>query len=67
LVIVITNGYSVNIRKEDAELQFIEKSKFAKNISIGDLIVPDNTTWYILDGQHRVEGLKIAMREQPEL
>jgi len=57
----------VNIRKEDAELQFIEKSKLAKNITIGDLIVPDDITWYILDGQHRVEGLKIAMREQHEL
>jgi DGQHR domain-containing protein len=57
----------VNIRKEDAELQFIEKGKLAENIALGDLIVPDNATWYILDGQHRIEGLKIAMREQPEL
>jgi len=57
----------VNIRKEDAELQFIEKSKLAKYITVGDLIVPDDATWYILDGQHRVEGLKIAMREKPEL
>jgi DGQHR domain-containing protein len=57
----------VNIRREDAELQFIEKGKLAEYVAFGDLIVPDNATWYILDGQHRVEGLKIAMREQSEL
>ena len=57
----------LNIRKEDAEIRFEEKDKVADNIAIGKLIVPEGVTWYVVDGQHRLEGLKIAMRERPEL
>jgi len=64
---VFPTSVLVNVRKENAELRFIEKQKISENMSIGELIVPDDATWYILDGQHRVEGLKIAMREKPEL
>ena len=57
----------VNVRKEDAVLKFEEKERISDNITIGDLIVPDDVTWYVIDGQHRLEGLKMAMRIRSEL
>jgi len=64
---VFPTSILANLRKEEVTLEFKEKNKISENITIGDLEVPDEATWYILDGQHRVEGLKIAMRERPEL
>jgi DGQHR domain-containing protein len=57
----------VNIRKEQATLEFRSSRQLAKHIELGELTIPDNATWFIIDGQHRIEGLKIAMREKPEL
>ena len=57
----------VNVRKEDATLTFEKKNEIDPNTEIGDLLVPDDVTWYVVDGQHRLEGLKIAMREMKEL
>lgn len=56
----------VNVRKEDGVLKFKKKYTLNENIEVGDLIVPDDITWYVVDGQHRVEGLKNAMREMRE-
>ena len=64
---VFPTSVLVNVRKEEAAVEFIEKKKINENISLGDLIVPDDVKWYIVDGQHRIEGLKIAMREKPDL
>ncbi len=57
----------VNIRKEEGKIEFTEEMKLGDNISVGTLNIPDHATWYIIDGQHRLEGLKIAMREKEEL
>lgn len=57
----------VNIRKEDGTIEFEKKKEIDENIEVGDLVVPDNLTWYVVDGQHRLEGLKIAMRERKDL
>ena len=57
----------VNVRKKDTILNFKERNKLSANIAIGDLVVPDDVTWYVLDGQHRMEGLKIAMRKKEDL
>lgn len=56
----------VNVRQEEAQLGF-QRTSEVDQVEIGELTVPDNVTWFIVDGQHRLEGLKIAMREQPEL
>jgi len=57
----------VNVPRENAVVEFKEKNKLSENMAIGDLVIPDDVVWRILDGQHRIEGLKIAMREKPEL
>lgn len=57
----------VNIRKEDATIKFEKKNEIGENTEVGDLFVPDDITWFVVDGQHRLEGLKIAMREKKEL
>lgn len=57
----------VNVRKKDVILNFEERNKLSANIATGDLVVPDDVTWYVLDGQHRLEGLKIAKREKEDL
>jgi DGQHR domain-containing protein len=56
----------VNVRREDAQLGF-QRTSEGGEVEIGDLTIPDNVTWFIVDGQHRLEGLKIAMREEAEL
>lgn len=61
---VFPTSVLVNVRKSDGTLEFKKKGKIEENIEFGDLIVPDNAKWYIVDGQHRIEGLKIAMREE---
>ena len=57
----------VNVRKKEATLSFEERNKLSANIATGDLVVPDEVTWYVLDGQHRLEGLKIAHRLEEDL
>lgn len=64
---VFPTSILVNVRKEDGNIEFKEKNTISQNVAIGDLYVPDDVEWSILDGQHREEGLKIAMREKPEL
>lgn len=56
----------LNVRKEDGEVKFVKKSSVDDNIDTGDLEVPDDLTWYVVDGQHRLEGLKSAMAEKRE-
>jgi DGQHR domain-containing protein len=56
----------VNVRREQAQVDFQKKG--GENWDeVGDLTIPDNATWFVVDGQHRLEGLKIAMREEEEL
>ncbi|MCK4481614.1 DGQHR domain-containing protein [Candidatus Bathyarchaeota archaeon] len=57
----------VNIRKEEGTVQFEKKNANGENIEVGNLVLPDDVTWYVVDGQHRLEGLKIAMRERKGL
>jgi len=64
---VFPTSILVNIRKEDGALQFEKKGQLGDNIDVGDLVLPDDLTWYVVDGQHRLEGLKVAMREQKGL
>jgi DGQHR domain-containing protein len=64
---VFPTSILVNVRRDEASLQFTPKSEIATYIELGDLEVPDNAVWYVLDGQHRVEGLKMAMRQKEEL
>lgn len=56
----------VNVRQEEGHLEYQKKGEGSEG-EIGDLIVPDDPTWFVVDGQHRLEGLKIATREQEEL
>lgn len=37
------------------------------NVKFGMLTIPDNTKLWIIDGQHRLEALKRAMGQKPEL
>jgi DGQHR domain-containing protein len=64
---VFPTSILVNVRSEEGMLKFESKDKITEHIEVGDLEVPDNVTWYVVDGQHRLEGLKIAMREKVEL
>ena len=57
----------VNVRKEDATVEFQEKERLNDYLTIGKLLVPDNVVWFVIDGQHRLEGLKAAIREVEEL
>jgi len=56
----------VNIRKSEGEVKFEKIEQLNDNIEIGYINIPDNVRWYVLDGQHRLEGLKAAMREYSE-
>jgi len=56
----------VNIRKEEGKVKFERKYAIDENAEVGDLTIPDDLTWYVVDGQHRIEGLKEAMREKDE-
>ncbi len=64
---VFPTSILVNLRKEDGALKFEKHGQIGQHIELGDLIIPDRATWYVVDGQHRLEGLKIAMREQKGL
>lgn len=57
---VFPTSILVNVRKEDGMLKFKKKGEISEFIEIGDLEVPDDLTWYVVDGQHRLEGLKRA-------
>ncbi|MBA7593910.1 hypothetical protein ES703_00844 [subsurface metagenome] len=64
---IFPTSVMVNVRREDGALKFGKKYTLGENMEVGDLTVPDDFTWYIVDGQHRIEGLKEAAREQEEL
>ncbi len=57
----------VNIRKEDAHVEFESRVYVGEFMETGVLHLPDSATWYVVDGQHRLEGLKTAMREEEEI
>jgi len=57
----------VNVRKEEGTVKFEKKGSIGDFIEIGDLVVPDHPIWYVIDGQHRLEGLKIATRKKEDL
>ena len=63
---IFPTSFLLNIRANDGRVTFKEKTRIGNNIVIGDLEIPDNVSWYALDGQHRIEGLKIAIRAQEE-
>lgn len=63
---VFPTSILVNIRRSEGEVMFEKVVKFSDNIEAGYLNIPDNAKWYVLDGQHRLEGLKAAMRELKE-
>jgi DGQHR domain-containing protein len=48
-------------------LEFKEDTKLTEKISIGRLRISDNEKPIIIDGQHRIEALKRAMDQKPEL
>lgn len=59
----------VNICKDDGyNIKFKKKGEIGKWIEVGDLTIPDDAPWHLLDGQHRIEGMSIAQAsaEQPE-
>lgn len=56
----------VNIRK-GSKIKFTSALEIAEKIQLGILTVSDDAKWYVIDGQHRIEGLKKAIREEKEL
>lgn len=58
---VFPTSVLVNIRKENGTLTFAKKGEVTGVIEVGNLTVPDSLMWYVIDGQHRLEGLKRAM------
>jgi DGQHR domain-containing protein len=52
----------VNIRDP---FKFESTAKITENIEYGTLILPADAIWWIIDGQHRFEALKIAKSEKP--
>jgi len=61
---VFPTSVLLNVREE---LEFKEKSKVSENIVYGELVLPDNITLWIIDGQHRIEALKRIVSEKPEI
>src|SRR5438445_338254 len=49
----------LSVRKE---LKFVQKDG-----NYGRLIIPDDVQIHVVDGQHRVDGLKEALKETPDL
>ena len=43
------------------------ESELFKNIKKGKIKIPDESTLWIIDGQHRIEALKMALVTRPEL
>jgi len=52
----------VNIRGEKGNINFKPEDKITDHIVIGELEIPDEEPFWLIDGQHRVEGLKHALR-----
>lgn len=46
------------------QVKFTPETKIAENIVLGNLEIPENAKLWIIDGQHRVEGLKAAIRNR---
>ena len=61
---VFPTSVLLNVREE---LEFKEKSKVSENIVYGELVLPENITLWIIDGQHRIEALKRIVSEKPEI
>jgi len=53
----------VNVR---GPVKFEVRDKIGDAIEYGELIIPDDETLWIIDGQHRLEALKRAMAKKPE-
>lgn len=64
---VFPTSVLVNVRSEEGKIIFEKKNEISQHIKAGDLIVPENITWYVVDGQHRLEGLKRVIREKADL
>ena len=52
----------LNIRRKD-DITFIEKESISNNVTLGLISLNKRTTFYVVDGQHRLESLKEAYRE----
>ena len=64
---VFPTSVLVNVRKDKWNLKFSPSSTVSKKIQVGKLMIPEDAEWFIIDGQHRIEGLKLAMKEKAEL
>ncbi|MEM2182345.1 MAG: DGQHR domain-containing protein [Thermoproteota archaeon] len=58
---------SVLLNVRDTKLEFRSEGKITENIEYGALNIGDKTVFWIIDGQHRIEALKRAQKEHPEL
>ena len=54
----------LNVR---GSVNFTVKDKISEGIEFGELTIPDDETLWIIDGQHRLEALKRATDNKPEL
>jgi DGQHR domain-containing protein len=54
----------LNVR---GNLSFKEESKITEKISVGKLTISEDEKLWIIDGQHRIEALKRAASQKPEL
>lgn len=66
---ILGTSVLTNIRsdgKNGDELEFDKEKSLGPNIAVGTLHIPDDATWWIVDGQHRIEGLKKAQRRDPD-
>jgi DGQHR domain-containing protein len=59
---ILPTSILVAVRAKSAD--FVER---AKGVGYGKLTVSDDAKFYVVDGQHRVSGLKEAMKTKPEL
>jgi DGQHR domain-containing protein len=59
---------SQNISPNSVLLSVRQELKFVpKDGDYGRLVIPDNTEIHVVDGQHRIDGLKLALKEAPTL
>ncbi len=63
---VFPTSVLVNVREEDGKASFSTEHSISEEIEVGELALPDGASWYVVDGQHRIEGLKATMAEEPE-
>lgn len=53
----------INVR---GSLKFAVRNEISDNMAFGELTIPDDEPFWIVDGQHRIEALKRTMNRKPE-